>query len=188
VACRFAARDRWICALRPVIFSLAAAARPGEGCSGSLAWCEDLVVAYCLTFFCRSSEESGPSALSRFLAELTRTGDPVLIRRTTADYADEVDACELATDNGSGTPTAGWVLLGLSAGVRYNAQSVIAASPDDEHGIWGSDLQAQLILSGVSTDWPLVKRIWAVLVTLWSAIAWDEMSGFEVNKDALGPD
>lgn len=144
-------------------------------------------MAYCLTFFCRSSEVSGSSALTRFLAKLTETGDPVLVRHAAADFADEVDGCELATDNGSGRPTAGWLLLELSVGVRYNAPSVIAASPDDECGIWGSDLLAELILSGSSTDWPLVKRIWAVLATLWSAIAWDEMSGFEVNKDALGP-
>jgi hypothetical protein len=61
---------------------------------------------------------------------------------------------------------------------------VIHASPNDEYGIWGSDLRAELILTGNDTDWPLVNRIWSALLTLWSAIAWDEMSGFEVNKDA----
>jgi hypothetical protein len=30
-----------------------------------------------------------------------------------------------------------------------------------------------------------VRRVWAALAALWSAIAWDEMSGFEANKDAL---
>ena len=147
---------------------------------------KDLVVAYYLTFFCRSGQESGSSALARFLAKLAETGDPVLIRRSGTDYVDEVDVCELATDDGSGIPAAGWIVLQFSVGVKYNAKSVISASPNDEYGIWGSDLQAELILSGNKTDWPLVKRIWAVLVTLWSAIAWDEMSGFEVNKDAPG--
>ena len=93
----------------------------------------------------------------------------------------------MATDNGSGMPAAGWLVLQFSVGVEYNAQSVISASPNGECGIWGSDLQAELILTGDSADWPLVSRIWAVLVALWSAVAWDEMSGFEVNKDALGP-
>jgi hypothetical protein len=64
-------------------------------------------VAYYLKFFCRSGEENGSSAMARFLSKLTETGDPVLIKRVTADYADEVDVCELATDNGSGMPTAG---------------------------------------------------------------------------------
>jgi hypothetical protein len=64
---------------------------------------------------------------------------------------------------------------------------VISASPDNEYGIWGSDLLAELILAGNATDWPLVNRTWAVLISLWSAIAWDEMSGFEANKDAPEP-
>lgn len=141
-------------------------------------------MAYYLTFFCRSGEESGSSALAAFLSKLAETGDPVLVRHDGAGYVDEVDVCELATSNRSGTPTAGWVALEFSVGVEYNAESVIHASPDNEHGIWGSDLRAMLTLSGSNTDWPLVKRIWATLDSLWSAIAWDEMSGFEVNQDA----
>jgi hypothetical protein len=144
-------------------------------------------VVYHLQFFCRSGEENGSSALARFLALLTETGDPVLIKRATADYADEVDVCELATDNGSGLPMAGWLILQLSAGVEYIAQSVIHAAPNDECGIWGSDLRAELMLTGSDTDWSLVQRIWSVLITLWSATAWDEMSGFDVNKDAPEP-
>ena len=143
-------------------------------------------MAYHLTFFCRCGEENPSSALAAFLAKLTETGDPVLIERPARDYVDEVGVCELATDNGSGMPASGWLLLQFSVGIKYNAQSVIGASPDDEHGIWGSDLVAELILSG-TTDWPLVNRVWAVLITLWSAIAWDEMSGFEANKDAPEP-
>ena len=143
-------------------------------------------MAYHLTFFCRSGEENPSSALAAFLAKLTETGDPVLIERPARDYVDEVGVCELATDNGSGMPASGWLLLQFSVGIKYNAQSVIGASPDDEHGIWGSDLMAELILSG-TTDWPLVNRVWAVLITLWSAIARDEMSGFEANKDAPEP-
>lgn len=79
---------------------------------------------------------------------------------------------------------ADWLTLNLSVGVEYNADFVIHADPGDERGIWGSDLLAELILSGRSTDWPLVKRIWVVLATLWSAVAWDEMSGFEITEDA----
>lgn len=144
-------------------------------------------MAYCLTFFCRSGEVNGPSALATFLSKLTETGDPVLIRHDAADYVDEVDVCELATDNGSGTAVAGWLILQFSVGIEYNAQSVIGASPSGEHGTWGSDLLAELTLSGATTDWPLVKRIWAALAALWPATAWDEISGFDINKDALGP-
>jgi hypothetical protein len=32
-----------------------------------------------------------------------------------------------------------------------------------------------------------VKRIWTALADLWSAIAWDEMSGFDMNKNPFGP-
>jgi hypothetical protein len=100
--------------------------------------------------------------------------------------AAEVDACGLATDNGSGIAAAGWLPLHISVGITYNAQRVIHASHNGEHGTWGSDLLAELTLSGAITDWPPVEHIWAVLVALWSAIAWDEMSGFDANKDARG--
>ena len=80
----------------------------------------------------------------------------MLIKHPAADYADRVDACELATDNDSEMPAAGWLVLQFYVGVRYNADSVIRADPDDEHGIWGSDLQAELPLTGSDTDWALV--------------------------------
>ena len=143
-------------------------------------------MSYVLTFFCRSGEAIGSSALATFLAKLGETGDPVLVRRDAADHIDEVDVCELASDNGSGVAAAGWLLLEFSVGIEYNARSVIVASPGGEDGIWGSDLVAELILSG-ETDWPLVKRIWAALADLWSAVAWDEMSGFDINKYPFGP-
>jgi hypothetical protein len=142
-------------------------------------------MAYCLTFFCRSGQGRGSAALARYLPELTGTGDRVLVGPPAAEYADEVGVCEVATDSGSGMPAAGWVVLQFSAGVRRNAERVISADPDAAYGIWGSDLLAELTLSG-DTDWPLVNRIWAVLVSLWSAVAWDEISGFGINDDALG--
>jgi hypothetical protein len=84
-------------------------------------------------------------------------------------------------------PASGWLILQFSVGIEHNAQSVISAAPNDEYGTWGSDLLAELTLTGDTTDWPLVNRIWAVLTTLWAAIAWDEMSGFEANKEAPEP-
>lgn len=75
---------------------------------GSWHPCKHLVVAYCLTFFCRSGEVNGSSALAAFLSRLTETGDAVLIRHGAAGYAEEVDARELATDDGSGTAAAGF--------------------------------------------------------------------------------
>lgn len=154
---------------------------------GSWHLCKHLVVAYCLTFFCRSGEVNGSSARAAFLSKLTETGDAVLIRHGAAGYADEVDACELATDDGSGTAAAGWLLLQFSVGIEHSAQSVIHASPSGEDGTWGSDLVAELTLLGATCDWPLMQRVWTALVALWSAIAWDEMSGFDANNDRLGP-
>ena len=61
-------------------------------------------MAYSLTFFCRSEQEKGSTALASFLPKLTETGDRVLIKHPAADYADQVDACELATDNYSEMP------------------------------------------------------------------------------------
>ena len=50
----------------------------------------------------------------------------------------------------------------------------------------GEATRAEVTLVGSNTDWLLVKRIWTVLAPLRHAIAWDEMSGFEVNDDAPG--
>ena len=77
--------------------------------------------------------------------------------------------------------------LEIHVGVAFIAESVIAASPNDEHGIWGSDLLATITLSGDVLDWPLVQRIWTALVDLWSAVPWDEMSGFEIANEIPRP-
>jgi hypothetical protein len=140
-------------------------------------------VAYYLTFFCRSGEENGSSALARLLSRLQETGPPVLVERRTGRDVDEVAVCGVATDNGAGAAMAGQVTLELSVGVRFIADCVIEASPDDARGVWGSDLRAQLTLSG-ETDWALVERVWSALIDLWGAVAWDEMSGFEINESA----
>ena len=87
-------------------------------------------MAYSLTFFCRSEQEKGSTALASFLPKLTETGDRVLIKHPAADYADQVDACEPATDNDSEMPAAGWLVLQLYVGVRDNADSVIRAGPE----------------------------------------------------------
>ncbi|MUN41040.1 hypothetical protein [Actinomadura litoris] len=70
----------------------------------------------------------------------------------------------------------------MHAGVAFIAEEVIDASPDNAPGVWGSDLQVQLTLSGEMDD-ALVDRIWRTLTNRWAAVAWDESSGFDINKD-----
>ncbi|MFF4338469.1 hypothetical protein ACFY00_00865 [Kitasatospora sp. NPDC001540] len=71
-------------------------------------------------------------------------------------------------------------------GVAEIAESVTAASPDDERGIWGCDLLATVTLSGDAPDRPLVDRVWAAVTALWGAVAWDEASGFEIASRGPG--
>jgi hypothetical protein len=137
-------------------------------------------VAYYLSFFCRAGEDTGQAALERLLDELLANGAP-LLREWRGPYVDAVAAYSLATRGSSGEPAADWLTLEIHVGVRFIAESVIAASPNDEQGIWGSDLLATVTLSGDSPDWPLVDRIWTALVDLWSAVPWDETSGFEIG-------
>lgn len=144
-------------------------------------------MAYSLYFYCQAGdEENGSSALARFLARLAESGSPLLVEQRKGDYIDEVAVCELATDDGSGKPVAGWLIFQLTVGVQLIAEYVIGVDPDDEQGIWGSQLHAEIIMSGNADDWALVKRIWTTLIDLWSAVAWDGMSGFEINEDAPG--
>ncbi|MFG1810434.1 hypothetical protein [Streptomyces sp. NPDC049040] len=136
-------------------------------------------MAYQLTFFCRADEESGQEAINRLLAEVSSVGDP-LSAEWLGPFADQVAAYSLVTRGSAGHPVADWLTLEVHVGVAWNAESVIAASPADEHGIWGCDLLATITLSGGAPDWPLVNRIWTALVRLWGATPWDEISGFEV--------
>ncbi|MFI6743790.1 hypothetical protein ACIBI9_63925 [Nonomuraea sp. NPDC050451] len=142
-----------------------------------------MTVAYCLTFYCRSGEEEGSSAMIQFLEALTSEDDRLLVECGTGDYLDQVAVCRLATDDGDGRPVADWLTLQLAVGVEYIAEHVIEKSPDDEHGIGGSDLEAEITLSGSSPDWSLVERIWTTLARRWLAVPWDEMSGFDVAVD-----
>jgi hypothetical protein len=69
-------------------------------------------------------------------------------------------------------------------GIAEIAESVIAASPDDEEGIWGCDLLAIVTISGDAPDWQLVNRIRAAATALWGAVPWDEASGFGIVSAA----
>ncbi|MEE1783814.1 hypothetical protein PUR71_12980 [Streptomyces sp. SP17BM10] len=71
-------------------------------------------------------------------------------------FVDEVAVCSTATRGTAGDPVADWPTLEVQAGVSWIAESVIAASPDDEHGIWGCDLLATVTLIGDNPDWTLV--------------------------------
>jgi hypothetical protein len=137
-------------------------------------------VTYQLSFFCRSGEESGDEALDRLLDHLLESGVP-LVGECLGPYEAPVAAFRLGTGrSGSDRPVADLLTLEVHVGVAEIAESVIAASPNDEHGIWGCDLLATVTLSGDNPDWPLVDRIWAAVVSLWGAVPWDESSGFEI--------
>ncbi|MER5430570.1 hypothetical protein [Streptomyces sp. NPDC002588] len=137
-------------------------------------------MAYQLSFFCRSGEDRGDEALDRLLDYLLENGDP-LVGEWLGPFEDPVAAFKLGTGSSdSDTPVADLLTLELHVGVAEIAESVIAASPNDEQGIWGCDLLATLTLSGDNPDCALVHRIWAAVVSLWGAVAWDESSGFEI--------
>ncbi|MFJ2392832.1 hypothetical protein ACIOTI_08795 [Streptomyces sp. NPDC087843] len=137
-------------------------------------------MAYQLSFFCRSGEENGDEALDRLLDYLLESGDG-LVGEWLGPFEDSVAAFRLGTrsrDSDGLVPDL--LTLELHVGVAEIAESVIAASPNDEGGIWGCDLLAIVTLSGDNPDWTLVHRIWAAVVSLWKAVPWDESSGFEI--------
>ncbi|MGI8329829.1 hypothetical protein ACRYCC_07670 [Actinomadura scrupuli] len=140
-------------------------------------------MTYQLSFFCRSGEVTGHAALERLLDELLSTGGP-LLGEWLGPFDREVAAYELATKADSRQEVPGWLNLEIHVGVAFIAESVFQADPDGEHGIWGCDLLATITLSGGDPDWVLVRRIWAALAKLWSAVAWDGMSGFAIAEEA----
>ena len=136
-------------------------------------------VTYQLSFFCRAGEETGRAALERLLDEVLGTGGP-LLGEWLGPFDPEVAAYRLATKAHPGQEVPGRLNLEIRVGVASIAESVFEADPDGEHGIWGCDLLATIMLSGGDPDWSLVHRIWAALAELWAAVAWDEMSGFAI--------
>lgn len=155
-------------------------------------------MVYQLKFFCRASgEEIAAVAMDRVLDALLENGPPLLgeylgPRAPRAGErpkfgTDAIHVFRLVTGTESKGPAADYLLLEIYVGVRFIAEDVIAADPNDDHGIWGSDLMTVITLSGDRPDWPLVDRIWTVLEALWSAVAWDEMSGFEIAAETRRP-
>lgn len=49
----------------------------------------------------------------------------------------------------------------------------------------GVNVKIELLLSGEPTDWQTVGVMWSVASQMWSAVAWDEGSGFDVRLDEL---
>ncbi|MFJ7151740.1 hypothetical protein ACIQVT_26725 [Streptomyces sp. NPDC100445] len=141
-------------------------------------------MAYRLSFFCRSGEERGDQALDRLLDHLLESGDG-LWGEALGPFGDSVAAFRLGTGSSGGLgPVADLLTLEVHVGVAEIAESVIAASPDDEWGIWGCDLLATVTLSGDNPDRALLHRIWTAVVSLWRAVPWDESSGFEITASA----
>ncbi|MEU8629217.1 hypothetical protein [Streptomyces sp. NPDC048669] len=139
-------------------------------------------MAYQLSFFCRSGEENGDEALDRLLDYLLESGDG-LVAEWLGPFDDSVAAFRLGTrSRDSDGPAADLLTLELHVGVAEIAESVIAASPNDEWGVWGCNLRAIVTLSGDNPDWSLVHHIWAAVVSLWKAVPWDESSGFEITS------
>ncbi|WP_433176539.1 hypothetical protein [Actinoallomurus sp. CA-150999] len=98
-----------------------------------------------------------------------------------------ITAFRLATSPDGISRTSDYLLLEIHVGVRFIAETVMAADLNDEHGVWGSDLLAIITLSGDRPDWALVERIWTALEGLWSVVPWDEMSGFDISAKTEGP-
>jgi hypothetical protein len=138
-------------------------------------------VVYRLHFFATTGEDSGQAAINRLLDELAAADRPVL-GEWRGPFVEEVAAYRLATPNSDGSAAADWLTLEVHAGVEFNADMVTGIDPDAEHAIWGSDLHVEVSLSGADPDWELVDRIWTTLERLWSAIAWDEQSRFEISR------
>lgn len=138
-------------------------------------------MVYRLHFFATTGEDSGQAAINRLLDELVASGRAVL-GEWRGPFVDEVAAYQLATPSSDGSAAADWLTLELHVGVDFNADTVIEIDPDAEHAIWGSDLHAEVSLSGANPDWELVDRIWSTLERLWSAIAWDEQSKFKISR------
>ncbi|MFC8239997.1 hypothetical protein [Streptomyces chartreusis] len=137
-------------------------------------------MAYQLSFFCRSGESRSDEALDRLLDHLLESGHR-LVGEYVGPFEDSVAVFRLGTGSSdSDRPVADLLTLDVRVGVAEIAESVIAASPDDEQGIWGCDLLATITLSGDNPDWALVHRIWAAMESLWEAVPWDESSGFEI--------
>jgi hypothetical protein len=140
-------------------------------------------MAYRLQFFCRSGEATARDALSRLLGDLLASGPPILGEVAGPIMPGlELAAMRLATMTAENKAMADWLILEVHVGIRHNAATVIEVDPEDEHAIWGSDLRAEITISGDNPDWALLNRIWSALETLWSAVAWDEISRFDVSR------
>jgi hypothetical protein len=140
-------------------------------------------MVYRLRFFCRAGEIGAEEAVARLLDELLVTGDP-LLGEWSGPFGDSVAACSLATRGPDGTARADWLTIEVHVGVDQIANTVIHADPDCDKGVWGCDLLAEISLSGDNPDWELVNRIWSAAASRWSAVAWDEMSGFDIQSSA----
>ncbi|RKS71263.1 hypothetical protein BZB76_5752 [Actinomadura pelletieri DSM 43383] len=134
-------------------------------------------MTYQLFFFCKGTEEdSGASAMDRVLDALSKNGPPLLAEylgppTPQSDFwvGPEIEAIQgfrLVTGNEREKPTTDYLSLEMHVGERFIAGDVIAADPNDDHNVRGSDLMAIVTLNGDRPDWPLVDRIWTVLENL----------------------
>ncbi|MES9602716.1 hypothetical protein [Actinomadura sp. NPDC000929] len=152
---------------------------------------------YQLTFFARATgQTTGAEAMEHVLNAVLESGPPLVGEylgppeprpgEWSGPEADAVRSFRLATATEDMRPAADYLLLEIHVGMQFIAEDVIAADPDDDHGVWGSDLMARVTVSGERPDWPLVERIGTTLENLWSAVPWNKTSGFKVAAPPRG--
>jgi hypothetical protein len=126
-------------------------------------------------------------AFGEVLDEVLATGGP-LYGEARDEFSDEVAGMRLTPvpiEEIEESETDGHLTFAVHVGVAFNAEHIIARDPDDEHGIWGSDLRVEAVAREAGPSWSLVNRIWTAMERRWPTVVWEQEAGFAVSRAML---
>lgn len=140
-------------------------------------------VSYNITFYCHSNATRPGEAIDQIAAWTASQGVGLQL----ATRASGVGWAEASIGLSDSSAADGSVRLEV-----HNAPSLVGdmvkqvSSEDSSKRLAAADLVAILTLSGDEIEWEAVRGTWLALEALWSAIPYDDGSGFGATIESLG--
>jgi hypothetical protein len=140
-------------------------------------------MTYSITFLCSTGGADPGQILESAICAARQDGPQLaIVEQTNGD--DWTESGIIAVD-GVADPSA--IRLEVRGPSKLTVDVVSQYAEEAEAGRLDSvDSVATLTLSGEDIDWRIVKKLWQAFESQWSAIPYDETSGFETSIAALG--
>ena len=140
-------------------------------------------MTYNINFYCASGGVSPGEAVDLLVDSFSSQGLPVFID----DRAYGEGWASISLGSTESVAVAGDTRIEFHSNPAIVQSSVSQVAAEDNFGrIKGVDSLLILTLSGGGIDLPVVRALWGSVTSLWNAVPYDDVSGFDATEEMLG--